>query len=309
MQRTPSSSGPSSSARVPALALVAIAALVSSISASAQTLARIRETGQINIGYTPNQPPFSSAGVDGKPRGYSIELCQHVASALKGQSAGFEVNYVSADPAQGLALLQQGKIDMLCGAITETVRARQQVSFSVPIFFTGVGAAVRRDAPDALLRALAGNKPHTGPTWRATVNQGLANYTYAVRAGSEAEEVVRERAKTLGVIAKILPVDSEEEGLDLVKLRKAQAFFADRTVLASELSRRSDANQLLVADRRFTIAPGGIALPRGDEDFRLAVDRALSEHYRSGDYVRTFVPYFGEPSDTARTLFQAYALR
>jgi polar amino acid transport system substrate-binding protein len=278
---------------------------------TAQTLARIHDSARINIGFTPEQAPFSSVGADGQPHGYAVDLCQHVVQALK-QRAGvpnLTVNYVRTDVAAGLRLLEQGGIDMLCGPIPETLQTRQRASFSLPIYFTGVGAAIRRDAPEALMRALAGHKPHEGPTWRATVNQGLANYTYAVRGGSESERLVRERLETLGVLAKVVTVDSEAAGLDLVAAGKANALFADRAMLATALAKRSDAQDLLVFDRRFTIAPVAIALPRGDEDLRLAVDTSLSEHYRSGEYVRTFVPYFGEPGDTARMLFQAYALR
>ena len=37
-----------------------------------------------------------------------------------------------------------------------------------------------------------------------------------------------------------------------------------------------------------TVEVQGLALPRGDGDFRLAVDRAISELYRSGEMMRFF---------------------
>jgi ABC-type amino acid transport substrate-binding protein len=42
-------------------------------------------------------------------------------------------------------------------------------------------------------------------------------------------------------------------------------------------------DQLMLADAYLTVEPYALALPRGDENFRLAVDRALSHIYRSGE--------------------------
>jgi polar amino acid transport system substrate-binding protein len=44
-------------------------------------------------------------------------------------------------------------------------------------------------------------------------------------------------------------------------------------------------------------------LQRGDEDFRLAVDRALSTLYASGDIANVYAKSFGPPSDAVRTFF------
>jgi len=47
-------------------------------------------------------------------------------------------------------------------------------------------------------------------------------------------------------------------------------------------------------------------LPRGDSDFRLAVDRALSHIYRSGEIVPIFERTFGgkaKPSQILQTLY------
>ena len=50
---------------------------------------------------------------------------------------------------------------------------------------------------------------------------------------------------------------------------------------------------------------------RGDVDFRLAVDRALSHIYRSGEIAAVFAHTFGnqmQPSDTLKTLYLVSAL-
>jgi putrescine:ornithine antiporter len=275
-----------------------------------QTLERIQSTRTLNIGFVTDQPPFSFVDHNKQPAGYAVDLCKYITASLEARLAlsRLSVTNVPTSTTAGLEMVERGELDMLCGAITQTREARAHVSFSIPIYVSGIGALVRKDASPALLRALNGEVPHTGPTWRATINAGLSNQTYAVYAGSTSEQQVRERIATTGVIARVVPVRTHEEGVDMVAQRKASAFFDDRVVLKSYVALRKDSGDLRVIDRRFTLEPVGIALRRGDEDFRLAVDTALSDLYRSGQYIPTYARHFGEPTETARMLFQAYAL-
>jgi polar amino acid transport system substrate-binding protein len=292
-----------------AAGLLVFAALLWPSTSTAQTFTRIQSTQSINIGFVPDQAPFSFTAEDKEAAGYAVEVCRNVTAALKAR-LGFpplRINFVATSTTAGLEMVEQGRLDLLCGAIPETLQARERVSFSIPIYISGVGALVRKDAPASLLRVLNGEVPHTGPTWRATVNAGLANHTYAVRAGTTSESAVRDRIAKLGVIARVVAVPTYEEGLKLVAAGKASAFFADRVVLTTYVASHGG-DGLNVLDRRFTLEPVALALQRGDENFRLAVDTALSNLYRSGMYQRIYTRYFGEPSATAQLLFQAYSL-
>ena len=60
--------------------------------------------------------------------------------------------------------------------------------------------------------------------------------------------------------------------------------------------------------RLFTFEPLAFALARGDEDFRLVVDRALSRFYRSGNIASIYTSAFGEPDENAVTFFRWNAL-
>ena len=82
-------------------------------------------------------------------------------------------------------------------------------------------------------------------------------------------------------------------------------------LLAYLAAKSSDASKLRLADNYFSLEPYALALPRGDEDFRLAVDRALSHIYRSGEVAVLFAHTFGaemQPSDTLKTLYTVSAL-
>jgi polar amino acid transport system substrate-binding protein len=64
----------------------------------------------------------------------------------------------------------------------------------------------------------------------------------------------------------------------------------------------------MVLDRIFEYTPVAMIVERGDEDFRLLVDMALSEAYRSGAIEQGYDKYLGGINETMKKLFRAYAL-
>ena len=68
---------------------------------------------------------------------------------------------------------------------------------------------------------------------------------------------------------------------------------------------------MLLADSYFSIEPIALALKRGDNDFRLAVDTALSHIYRSDQIRLIFKTAFGvltTPTPILGALYQVSAL-
>jgi polar amino acid transport system substrate-binding protein len=290
------------------LMAVAMALVTMPLLASADTLERIKTSGTFTIGFVPDQAPFSSAAPGGA-KGYSIELCQRVAEATKARLGltDLAVNYTATSVAAGLEKVAKGEVDLLCGSVTDTLERRQTVAFSIPIFNSGIGALIRTDAPPALVRVLKGEEAHTGPIWRATIRGGLADHTYAVHAGTTTEAWVRKEIAGLRVTATVVTVDDHEKGVAMVIDRKADAYFADRTILQTYMARSKDADDLMIADRYFDYEPLALALARNNDDFRLLVDTTLSKLYRSDAFVDLYARYFGKPSELTQTLFKAYA--
>ena len=82
------------------------------------------------------------------------------------------------------------------------------------------------------------------------------------------------------------------------------AYFADRAILGYLVDMSGEPDTLRIADQYLSIEPYALALPRGDSDFRLAIDRALSHVYKSGEIGTIFASVFGAPpNDTLKTLY------
>ncbi|MET0848023.1 MAG: amino acid ABC transporter substrate-binding protein [Pseudomonas sp.] len=290
------------------LLLVCLLTLVS-VLANANTLERVRASNTFTLGYLPDFAPFSVQAAD-KASGYAIDLCLKIADRVKTELGvpGLQIRYLPVTVSDGMNAVSSGTVDILCTPTPPTLERRKVVSYSIPIYTAGLSAVVGQDAPEALLNVLNGKVARTGPTWRATVNHGLSNQTYAATAGGITETWIRQQMRLLGVVATLVTVENTAAGLALVSEGKADAFFAERMLLQNLLSTEKSASNLVLLDRVFEYSPTAMAVDRNDENFRLLVDTALSEMYRSGEIEQAFDKYLGGASETARKLFKVYAL-
>ncbi len=86
---------------------------------------------------------------------------------------------------------------------------------------------------------------------------------------------------------------------------RAAALFGDRPVLLDAAQRGAAAGELLVIERSFTREPIALAMRRGDDAFRLLVDRTLSRLYRSPDLAPLYSTWFGEPDAGTLEFFRS----
>ena len=269
------------------------------------TLDRIRMTGQLKLGYRTDARPLSYRDESGKPAGFSVDLCQVVADRLKGERGhgSLTVEWVPLEAADRFAAIQQGRVDMLCGADSETLARRVEVSFSIPIFPGGIGALLRTDASARLKDALSGKKLAAQPNWRANAAQALQSQRFAAVSGTTAETWLRTKLAEFQLSSKVVPVNDYDAGVKAVLDRKAEVFFGDRAILLDAVRRNASAAKLAVHDRLFTTETLAFAFARGDEDFRLFVDRALSGLYASGAVNATYGKWFGTPGEGVRNFY------
>jgi polar amino acid transport system substrate-binding protein/glutamate/aspartate transport system substrate-binding protein len=162
---------------------------------------------------------------------------------------------------------------------------RELVDFSITTFVDGASLMIRSDGPHDL-KSMSGQK-------------------IGVVAGTTTEQALRDSLKQGGITADVIPAKTHAEGLAMLDDGKISAYFADRSILVSLIKESKAPGKLMLAENYLSVEPYALALPRGDEDFRLAVDRALSHIYRSGEIGAIFKRTFGnaKPGDVLGTLY------
>ena len=272
------------------LAWIVAVALVLPVSAAAQTLERVRDSGVLKIGYREDAAPYSYKNAIGQPAGYSVALCQAVATDIAAEVglAELAVEYVPVGTEDRFSALQEGRIDLLCGATTATLARRAVIDFSIPTFIDGAGVLLRADGPDRFA--------------------GLAGQNVGVRAATTTETALRNTLQRQGMEATVVPVANHDEGLAKLEAGEIAAYFADQAILVFLISGSQAPDGLKLGEGQFTLEPYALGMQRGDDDFRLAVDTSLSRLYRSGEVERIFRNSFGANASQSEVLRALYVI-
>ncbi len=91
----------------------------------------------------------------------------------------------------------------------------------------------------------------------------------------------------------MVPVKTREEGLKQFEAGEIDAFASDKVLLLGLGSKAKDPTRITLLMEDLSFEPYAIVLPRGDDDFRLAVNSALSRIYRSTAIGKIFDSWFG----------------
>jgi polar amino acid transport system substrate-binding protein len=292
-----------------ALAAGCVSAIIGAAPASASTvLDRIKAAGKIELGYREDAGPFSYKNDQGQAAGYSVEICQVVVDDLKADLglSNLAVDWVPVTLDDRFEAVQAGKVDLLCGAETATLSRRKQVSFSIPILNSGIGALVRADTPIQLRKILNGEP--AGPVWRGSPARLLEKRTFAVVGGTTTEKWLADILEKFQITANVTPVESYNAGVAQLLDRGADVLVGDRPILMDVAQSSPQAGDLTIIDRTFTAEPIALSLDRNDEDFRLAVDTSLSKLFRSDGFRDIYRKWFGEADAATLDFFHTTAL-
>ena len=276
-----------------ALLLAGALAGIGAAEVAAGTLDLIRKDKAVRIAYREDARPFSYKDSNGQPAGYMVDLCRAVAKKVAKalQTSSLKLVYVPVTAANRFEAIQQNRADLLCEATSATLARRELVDFSIATYVGGTSLMIRRDGPRDL-KAMGGHK-------------------LGVLGGTTTEQALRSALKKAGVVADIQVTTSHAEGLALLDDGTIAGYFAERDVLTALLRDSKAPDKLMVADNYLTIEPYALALPYGDDKFRLAVDRALSHIYLSEEINQIFERTFSakaKPSQLLRTLYLTSAL-
>ena len=256
-------------------ALIAFA-LSASAAATSPTLDRIKERGTIVFSYRHAAPPFSYRDREGRVKGYSVDLCLRVAALIQKELnlKQLQIEWVSVEAATRLDAVATGKVDADCGTTTISLSRMEKVDFSVPIYVDGGGVLVRTKKKAIAMADLKGKR-------------------VAVIPGTTTEQAIMKMLDSLSAKATLVPVTNGPEGMVLLERGEVDGYAGDKVVLANLKLRSPDPKALMFVSGDFSYEPYGIAVRRDDPDFKLAVNRALVELYRTGDIDAIFQRWLG----------------
>ena len=273
-------------------AIVLLCALAAPVAAQTGTLEKIRKAGAINMGYVEGSPPFSFLDENRQPQGYSVDLCREIANGIRTQLglAKLETRWVALTLQDRLEAVRSGRVDIECSTTTWTLSRQKEVDFSLITFVDGGSILARGDADVGRLSDFGGKR-------------------IAVITGTTTERVLKEAIERRSIRAEVVTVKTRDAGLQLLEQRKVDGFASDRIVLIGMVLSTPSQGTYKLLDEDFSIEPYALALPRGDHEYRLAVNRVLARLYRTGDIETIYRRWLGKLGTPSLLLSAAYFIQ
>jgi len=243
---------------------------------SEPTLEKIARTGEFVIGYRTDSSPLSYENSAGQPSGYSVDLCQRVAASINALFAekNIETKFVRVSSDERISAVVNGNIDIECGSTTITLSRQEQVDFSLPTFVTGASVLSLTATGIQDMSDLSGKKV------------GVAKETTTV-------DQLRNHLEQNLIDAEIVIVDNRNEGMRLLNRGDIDALASDQIVLIGQVIEALNPKRFSLLSEIFSYEPYGLVVRRNDADFRLVVNKALAQIYRTDQHAEIFYKWIG----------------
>jgi glutamate/aspartate transport system substrate-binding protein len=280
-------------------AVLLVAGTATSYADGSPVLDRIKERGSINMGHRESSVPFSYIGSDGKPQGYSIDLCMKVIDAVKAEIGmpDLKINLVPVTSQTRIALMANGTIDLECGSTTHNLTRRKQVDYLPTTFITGTKIASKKGSGITEIEDLEGK-------------------TVALSLGTTNEKAIKRVAAQNGINIKTIMVKDHPQGWLALETGRADAYASDHVLLYGLISKSKNPEEFQVTGRFLSYDPYGIMVPKDDSTYRLIGESTLADLMRSGEAEQIYNKWFNPGptkinmpmSDTLKMAFEIQAL-
>jgi polar amino acid transport system substrate-binding protein len=216
-------------------------------------------------------PPFDYAGADGNPAGFNVDLarllCDEIKTTCTIQARRFDLLLDALNSNQG---------DAVIASIAATSETRQRADFTDPYYRTPARFVARVDSP------IKEVEPELVEGKKIAVVAGTAHEAFLKQMFTEAE---------------VKPYATAEAARDALRNKEVDLLFGDGIALAFWLNGTDSAGCCAFRggpylESRFFGEGVGIAVKRGNDLLRQALNWALFRQWEKGSYTDLWLRYF-----------------
>jgi ABC-type amino acid transport substrate-binding protein len=239
------------------------------------TLANIKNTHVVRLGYRESSPPFSFLDQSNRPIGYSLELCEAIVEEIgvEVDDPNLRIDYVKVTADDRIPAVVQGKIDLECGSTTANAERAKQVAFSPLIF-------------------VAGTKLMVPKTSAVTGVTDLKGKTVVVTSGTTNEQAMHNVDKKFSLGMNIVASPDHEQSYQMLAEGKADAFATDDILLYGLIARHKSQDKFRVVGDYLSYDPYGIMYRKGEPQLKDVVERTFRKLGSGRDLIPLYNKWF-----------------
>lgn len=258
--------------------MIAATVLAYSGTSLADTLAKVKDSGQITLGIRESSLPLSYLDADQKPVGYHIDICNRIVDAIKAELKlpNLKVMQTPVTSQNRIPLVTNGTVDLECGSTTNNEARQKQVAFAPTTFVTNVRMAVKKSSGIKGLGELNG-KP------------------VATTTGTTSVQLMRAHEKGKNVDFKEVYGKDHADAFLMLETDRAVAFVMDDNLLAGLIVTSKNPADYAIVGEVLNVEPIAIMLRKDDPAFKKLVDGAVTAMMKSGEIEKLYAKWFTSP--------------
>ena len=239
------------------------------------TLANIKGTHAVRLGYRESSPPFSFLDQANRPIGYSLELCEAIVDEIgvEVDDSNLKIEYVKVTSDDRIPAVVQNKIDLECGSTTANAERGKQVAFSPLMFVAGTKLMVPKASTIAAPKDLLGK-------------------TVVVTKGTTNEQAMHAIDKKFALGLNIVVSPDHEQSYQMLVDGKADAFATDDILLYGLIARHKSQDKFRVTGDYLSYDPYGIMFRKGEPQLAAVVERTFRKLGSNRDLVPLYNKWF-----------------
>ena len=239
------------------------------------TLANIKQTHVVRLGYRESSPPFSFLDQANRQIGYSLELCEAIVDEIgvEVDDANLRIDYVKVTSDDRIPAVVQNKIDLECGSTTANAERAKQVAFSPLMFVAGTKLMVAKSSAISAVADLKGK-------------------TVVVTKGTTNEQAMHAVDKKLALGLNIVASPDHEQSYQMLVDGKADAFATDDILLYGLIARHKSQDKFRVTGDYLSYDPYGIMFRKSEPQLAAVVERTFHKLGSNRDLIPLYNKWF-----------------
>jgi glutamate/aspartate transport system substrate-binding protein len=265
------------------LALSLLSILGAAQAQTADTLAKVKESGSITLGVRESSGVLSYTLGGAKYVGYHVAICEAAVEAIeKAVGKKLSIKYQPVTSQNRIPLVQNGTVDLECGSTTNNATRQKDVSFANTTFVEEVRIAVKANSTVKSIADLNGK-------------------TVATTTGTTSVQTLRKNKRAANITFSDVFGKDHADSFLLLESGRADAFVMDGSLLAGLISRAKNPADFKIVGEVLSVEPIAIMMRKDDEGLRKIVNATIAGLTKSGEINKLYDKWFMQPTPPTGT--------
>jgi glutamate/aspartate transport system substrate-binding protein len=265
------------------LALSLLSILGAAQAQTADTLAKVKESGSITLGVRESSGVLSYTLGGAKYVGYHVAICEAAVEAIeKAVGKKLSIKYQPVTSQNRIPLVQNGTVDLECGSTTNNATRQKDVSFANTTFVEEVRIAVKANSTVKSIADLNGK-------------------TVATTTGTTSVQTLRKNKRAANITFSDVFGKDHADSFLLLESGRADAFVMDGSLLAGLISRAKNPADFKIVGEVLSVEPIAIMMRKDDEGLRKIVNATIASLTKSGEINKLYDKWFLQPTPPTGT--------